>query len=928
MTATEIIHEKNGTPNFLVTAVPRSGTTFFARILNEHPRLLCGLERFNGPSLSPAHLTFEGFKTLDLERASVSKHHDLIKQKIEQPDIIIGEKCPRSYLHFHKIIPRFNDATQSLQIISIFRNIEDVEYSWYRRAINMHDTSWHPGQYGVTPYIEMMILVWRLTKLQSPGKCLLLSYDHFISKTKRKIVLEAVAEHLLLDDTEQMLSTMDAEWNRTEQSIKLERPAHDFTFSTSSSFFKDVISIVNDHITCNLKELQNDLTALFTSLLQDRTFFEEVLTYVTEVQDPDIRAYHKRMAQPYFNVLKTLDTDFAVALETAMQGPLCDQALHSKKESSLHQTSDLTASNQIIASSREAQYFDFSNLVDFYITSGNFTGIQRVQLEVIRAIASQEINSKQFAIYFDQDIGWKSLPLQDFANLFIETPDLKSKLLEFKNTIPSLKAPSFLKGETLYFIGSTWDSPGLFSTLTHLRANGVRCIFYMHDLLPIQYPEFFEQKHNIMITHWLSDCLRNADGIVCNSEETQAALLSETAYRGPTAIANLNVHPNFINAPPNKNLLNEDDQLKSLGIENCEFVLMVGTIEPRKNHLTAIHVWQSLVRIHGNSCPKLVIVGKAGWMAYPQAVTHILEEEGDRINAIHLDNISDKQLALLYQRCLFSLYISRCEGWGLPVTETLASGRVCVVGKNSAATASKQNLIIPVDERSESNIVDVISHLLEDRTRLSQLQSRIKQEVCFKSWKEFSSELRQIETQLASQNTTPVTWPKLSAGKAYHFGKRQTIDLKKPETVGLELLCGNGWNAPDSWGSWTRKVKAELCFQLPTIEPYFFYGVVTISNNHSPTPFHVRSGDTILWEGNLPPNQRKIIHGVIEPVKENSPIFLSLHSNKVMDCSTMNDHADTRILGVGLIEINLIPAKDIKQRLTIIEDLMARYIDK
>lgn len=926
MVETEVTHQGNEKTSFLVTAVPRSGTTFFARVLNEHPRLLCGMERFNGPALSPAHLTFEGFRTLDLERASAPKHHDLLNQKMNLPDVIIGEKCPRSYLHFHKIMPRFKEANQPLQIISIFRSIENIEHSWYRRATNKNDTSWDRGQYGVIPYIDMVILVWRLTKLQNPDRCLLLAYDHFISSTKRNIILEAVADHLTVEGTGEMLSAMDAGRHITEKSIGLERTPHDFTFSTSTRFFNDVIDMVNGHITCSLKEVQNDLTTSLTSLLKDRIFFEEALTYIAEVQDPDIRTYHKRIAKPYFNVLKTLDADFAAALETAMQKPLIDKALYSKKESSLNQAPNLAASTQNKVTSPSVQYYDFSNLVDFYIKFGNFTGVQRVQLEVIRA-ASQKANSKQFAIYFDQDIGWQSLPLQDFASLFSETPDLKKKLQEFKKTVTSLDTPSFHKGDILYFVGATWDNPGLFSALTRLRANGISCIFYMHDLLPIQYPEFFEHKHNMMITHWLSDCLRNADGIVCNSEETKTALLSETSYRGPTSIADLNIHPDFISDTPTDNHINENKYFNDLCLDDSEFVLMVGTIEPRKNHLTAIHVWQSLVRKHGSACPKLVIVGKTGWMACPQAVTHILEAEGDRINAIHLDNVNDKQLALLYQRCLFSIYISRCEGWGLPVTEALASGGVCIVGKNSAAEAAKQSLVVPVDERSESNIVDVISHLLEDRTRLSELRDRVKKEVRFRSWQEFTMDLRRIESQLISQTVTPDTWPKLSAGKAYHFGKRQAIDLKRPETVGLELLCGNGWNMPDSWGSWTRKTKAELCFHLPSAESYFFYGIVTISNNHSPTQFRVRSSDTLLWEGNLQPNQRKLIHGFFDPIEDGSPTSLTIQSNKVMDCSAMSDHADIRVLGVGLIEMRFVPAKDTKQRLSIIEELMARYID-
>ncbi|WP_170308450.1 sulfotransferase [Alteromonas alba] len=81
---------------FLVTGVPRSGTTFFTHVLNENPEILCGMERFHGPQLSPSRLTIEGFKEYDLERASAQNHLSIVAKKASEKLKAIGDKCPRS----------------------------------------------------------------------------------------------------------------------------------------------------------------------------------------------------------------------------------------------------------------------------------------------------------------------------------------------------------------------------------------------------------------------------------------------------------------------------------------------------------------------------------------------------------------------------------------------------------------------------------------------------------------------------------------------------------------------------------------------------------------------------------------------------------------------------------------------------------------
>ena len=107
-------------------------------------------------------------------------------------------------------------------------------------------------------------------------------------------------------------------------------------------------------------------------------------------------------------------------------------------------------------------------------------------------------------------------------------------------------------------------------------------------------------------------------------------------------------------------------------------VLYVSTIEVRKNHMLLLRVWERLIAAHGaDAVPPLVFAGKYGWeideLKAELARTGFL---GGKITAVQ--NLTDGQLAELYRQSHFTVFPSFCEGWGLPVAESLLYGRYCI----------------------------------------------------------------------------------------------------------------------------------------------------------------------------------------------------------------------------------------------------------
>ncbi len=135
-----------------------------------------------------------------------------------------------------------------------------------------------------------------------------------------------------------------------------------------------------------------------------------------------------------------------------------------------------------------------------------------------------------------------------------------------------------------------------------------------------------------------------------------------------------------------------------------EFLLMVGTIEPRKNHVGVLRA----IERHPNGLP-LVIVGREGWAA-GDAIERIRAlEAAERV--VWLDDFGDQELPGLYAASRGVLYPSWTEGFGLPVLEALATGRPVVTGNDDVFREVSGSLVQLVDPADDDALLEAIQAL-------------------------------------------------------------------------------------------------------------------------------------------------------------------------------------------------------------------------
>ncbi|WP_210330659.1 MULTISPECIES: glycosyltransferase family 1 protein [unclassified Methylocystis] len=192
----------------------------------------------------------------------------------------------------------------------------------------------------------------------------------------------------------------------------------------------------------------------------------------------------------------------------------------------------------------------------------------------------------------------------------------------------------------------------------------IKPVFFVHDLLPIEAPEFFRAREAMLHPRRMSNVCRYGAGAVVGSQAVAGRLRQFAAECGrpelPICVARLPVSPVFSSRaePP-------------AALDGVNYFVVCGTIEPRKNLSTLLNVWRVLAR--DPAPPKLIIVGKRGWLS--AAAIEMLERSAAlRPHVIEAGGLSTPGLRSLLAGARALLMPSFAEGFGLPVAEALAAG--------------------------------------------------------------------------------------------------------------------------------------------------------------------------------------------------------------------------------------------------------------
>jgi glycosyltransferase involved in cell wall biosynthesis len=164
------------------------------------------------------------------------------------------------------------------------------------------------------------------------------------------------------------------------------------------------------------------------------------------------------------------------------------------------------------------------------------------------------------------------------------------------------------------------------------------------------------------------------------------------------------------------------------GLQPGGYVLLVSTIEARKNHLLAFRLWRRLLAANPpDRVPTLVFAGRVGWLV-ADLMQQIANAGSLGGKLLVIGELDDATLAALYRGCRFTLFPSLYEGWGLPVTESLGYGRVCLASDRASVPEAGGDFCAYYDPDNLSEATAVVQRALDHPEWIAELEARIADE--------------------------------------------------------------------------------------------------------------------------------------------------------------------------------------------------------
>jgi glycosyltransferase involved in cell wall biosynthesis len=289
--------------------------------------------------------------------------------------------------------------------------------------------------------------------------------------------------------------------------------------------------------------------------------------------------------------------------------------------------------------------------------------------------------------------------------------------------------------------------------LLHVQYTGplfssVPLIVSVHDVSYLEYPEYFTRFRAQQLRLTVKRSVRQAARILTPSEFSRRAIIRNYGVSGEKVV----VVPNAVSSSfrhmqreTAANWVSHNYQIPS------PFVLTVGDLQPRKNHLGLIHAFQDLIRHNPQLPHRLVMVGKETWFA-----SHVRRaaEKSAIADRIHFTGwVSDEDVRHFYGACDLFVFPSFYEGFGLPILEAMACGRAVACSNTSAMPEVANLSALLFDPSSPLEITRAMRDVLLDpelRLRMERLGS---QRAASFSWSRAARETLDVYYQVAVAHT-------------------------------------------------------------------------------------------------------------------------------------------------------------------------------
>ena len=235
----------------------------------------------------------------------------------------------------------------------------------------------------------------------------------------------------------------------------------------------------------------------------------------------------------------------------------------------------------------------------------------------------------------------------------------------------------------------------------------VPLVVSIHDVSFLEHPEYFSKSRAMQLKLTVKDTAGRAARILTPSEFSKTAIMRHYGVDDDR----VTVVPNAV-SDQFRPMDREQAQIamrNGLGL-SAPYVLTVGDLQPRKNHLGLLHAFEQVIARYPDLPHHLVFAGKETWYSPRLHAAVAASRVADRVHFTGF--VEDEDLLALYGGCDLFVYPSFYEGFGLPILEAMACGRAVACSNTTAMPEVAGAAALLFDPSNTEEIAHAIGDVL------------------------------------------------------------------------------------------------------------------------------------------------------------------------------------------------------------------------
>src|SRR2546428_9696279 len=270
----------------------------------------------------------------------------------------------------------------------------------------------------------------------------------------------------------------------------------------------------------------------------------------------------------------------------------------------------------------------------------------------------------------------------------------------------------------------------------------------IHDLSFEHLPETFNRRSVAQLRFTVRRTVSKASRILTSSELSRRDIVETYAINPDRIAVTALAAPTYFAPVENETELKEIRE--SYGIER-DYILSLGSIQPRKNLVRLIEAYFCLRRIRRDSkLPQLVLAGKRGWL--DNETFHAADREGCGRDILFTGYVPERDLPALYSGAISFVYPSYFEGFGLPVVEAMQCGVPVIAGNQTSLPEVVGEAGLLFDPFDTQALVKALTQVIDDAEYRAVLRSKGLERAKNFNWKTTAQRTLRVYEEVAGMS--------------------------------------------------------------------------------------------------------------------------------------------------------------------------------